>query len=239
MAECECPAGVPEWLVTFGDMMSLLLTFFIMLVSMSEMKKDEQYQAMVEAIQKQFGHDSAPDSMAPGNQKPRNSNMSAVAVMGRSKRLDLMQGGQPLKAPVGENAKPQAPINGEKTSIRFELLFNSLTAEPIVRDPAKINGVIAEMAGKNQYIEISGHTTKLRLPKDSTYEDHFDLAYARAIVAKKLLIQKGISPDQIILKSFGSSQPRNFSIVPEEQAENDRVEVVMTNQVISLKGQRK
>ena len=30
------PAGVPEWLVTFGDMMSLLLTFFIMLVSLSE-----------------------------------------------------------------------------------------------------------------------------------------------------------------------------------------------------------
>ncbi|MGI9443328.1 MAG: flagellar motor protein MotB [Rubripirellula sp.] len=27
--------GIPEWVVTFGDMMSLLLTFFIMLVSLS------------------------------------------------------------------------------------------------------------------------------------------------------------------------------------------------------------
>ncbi|MBL4886213.1 MAG: flagellar motor protein MotB, partial [Planctomycetaceae bacterium] len=30
------PPGVPEWVVTYGDMMSLLLTFFIMLVSLSE-----------------------------------------------------------------------------------------------------------------------------------------------------------------------------------------------------------
>ena len=31
--------GVPEWVVTYGDMMSLLLTFFIMLVSMSQLKE--------------------------------------------------------------------------------------------------------------------------------------------------------------------------------------------------------
>ena len=34
----EEQGGVPEWVVTYGDMMSLLLTFFIMLVSMSELK---------------------------------------------------------------------------------------------------------------------------------------------------------------------------------------------------------
>ena len=36
--------GIPEWVVTFGDMMSLLLTFFIMLVSLSEIKEEETYQ---------------------------------------------------------------------------------------------------------------------------------------------------------------------------------------------------
>ena len=32
--------GVPEWVVTFGDMMSLLLCFFILLQMFSELKKD-------------------------------------------------------------------------------------------------------------------------------------------------------------------------------------------------------
>ena len=42
--EEDPPMGIPEWVVTFGDMMSLLLTFFIMLVSMSEMKQEEKFQ---------------------------------------------------------------------------------------------------------------------------------------------------------------------------------------------------
>ena len=48
--------GIPEWVVTFGDMMSLLLTFFIMLVSLSEVKEKERYQTMVDTLQRRFGH---------------------------------------------------------------------------------------------------------------------------------------------------------------------------------------
>ena len=44
MVEEEEEVGIPEWVVTFGDMMSLLLTFFIMLVSLSEIKEEEKYQ---------------------------------------------------------------------------------------------------------------------------------------------------------------------------------------------------
>ena len=37
----EPPTGAPAWMVTYGDMMSLLLCFFIMLVAMSEIKEDK------------------------------------------------------------------------------------------------------------------------------------------------------------------------------------------------------
>ena len=48
--EEESGGGIPEWVVTFGDMMSLLLTFFIMLVSLSEMKDDGgNLRAMLDA----------------------------------------------------------------------------------------------------------------------------------------------------------------------------------------------
>ena len=33
---CECKAGLPAWLATFSDMMTLLLTFFILLVSFAK-----------------------------------------------------------------------------------------------------------------------------------------------------------------------------------------------------------
>ena len=59
----EEQAGIPEWVVTFGDMMSLLLTFFIMLASLSEIKAEQRYQAMAESIRRRFGHETAILSM--------------------------------------------------------------------------------------------------------------------------------------------------------------------------------
>ncbi|MEQ8837538.1 MAG: flagellar motor protein MotB, partial [Lacipirellulaceae bacterium] len=92
--EEEPEPGIPEWVVTFGDMMSLLLTFFIMLVSMSEIKEDEQYQAMVESIREQFGHDMSQASLAPGEIRPRTAQNPSLSEMGRAKKKDTKSGGQ-------------------------------------------------------------------------------------------------------------------------------------------------
>ena len=42
----DCPAGLPAWLATFGDLMSLLLTFFVLLLSFSTTSKADFEKAM-------------------------------------------------------------------------------------------------------------------------------------------------------------------------------------------------
>jgi chemotaxis protein MotB len=49
--ECKAP---PAWLTSFGDLMSLLLTFFILLYSMSTISLEKFYQA-IKGIIKAFG----------------------------------------------------------------------------------------------------------------------------------------------------------------------------------------
>ena len=61
----EEQAGIPEWVVTFGDMMTLLLTFFVLLFSMSELKQDQSI-ALIESLRRQFGNETSPQSMMPG-----------------------------------------------------------------------------------------------------------------------------------------------------------------------------
>ena len=43
-SEAPILMGAPEWMVTFGDLMSLLLTFFVLLFSMSEIKEKKIYE---------------------------------------------------------------------------------------------------------------------------------------------------------------------------------------------------
>ena len=43
--KCECVEGAPAWLTTFSDLMSLLLCFFVLIVSMSKVKDNDFFVA--------------------------------------------------------------------------------------------------------------------------------------------------------------------------------------------------
>ena len=48
-------SGAPAWMVTYGDAMTLLLCFFVILVSMSEIKKNQRFQQVMESLRRAFG----------------------------------------------------------------------------------------------------------------------------------------------------------------------------------------
>jgi chemotaxis protein MotB len=95
--------GIPEWVVTFGDMMSLLLTFFIMLVSLSEIKEEETYQALVDSMQQQFGYQKTLDALSPGDRKARSTAYTPLATTGRAKRKTPRPVACPKKHPSAKN----------------------------------------------------------------------------------------------------------------------------------------
>ena len=55
----DTPSTTPEWTVTFGDLMALLLTFFVLMVSMSEFKKTTKFQNIADSLEHRFGGRSA------------------------------------------------------------------------------------------------------------------------------------------------------------------------------------
>src|SRR5690606_17844340 len=155
--EEEAPPAIPEWVVTFGDMMSLLLTFFIMLVSLSEMKQEEKFQAMVESFHKQFGHDRSVSSMVPGDAKPRNSQLAKLATMGRAKRFNTMKGGDKVSAPVGDHPRVEIVRPGSRTAIGTVIMFPDQDAELNEENKRDLQRQVAAMGGKPQKIEVRGH----------------------------------------------------------------------------------
>jgi chemotaxis protein MotB len=231
LMEEEQQGGVPEWVVTFGDMMSLLLTFFIMLASLSEIKQKEQYQAMAESFRRRFGHETAILSMIPGRSKPRNSALANLAVLGRARREDTLKGGDKVKAPVGDYARVQTIRQGEQATRGGVVYFPEGSAE-LTEEHQRILQATAEViGGKPQKVEIRGHTSTRPLPPDSSYRDHWDLAYARCRKVMQLLIKLGIDSKRMRIAVAADNEPVYGGTDPRGQMENSRVEVFMLNEL--------
>lgn len=232
----EEEAGIPEWVVTFGDMMSLLLTFFVLLFSMSEVKQDRS-QALLQSLRNQFGHDKSTAAMVPGPVSPMNSAIARLASMGRAQRMNTMNGGDKVKAPVGDHHRVRAIRPADETTlggiIEFAESAGDLSAEAI----KTIEQTAAIVKGKPQKIEIRGHTTARPLSPDSPYCNHWDLAYARAYKVYEQLIKCGIEEKRLRLSLAAENEPQHISPTEEQRQKNARVEILMLDELTKdLKG---
>jgi chemotaxis protein MotB len=193
--EEETAPGVPEWFVTFADMMSLLLAFFIMLVSMSSFEEPKQFQTMVAMLQEQFGHNPARGEAEVNLVTPAN----ADEVPDVRSQGDTHPGG----------------------IIGFAELETDLTDE----NKRALVQIVRQLAQSDATIEIRGHAARVAIDPRSGLRDLWDLADRRCHSAMAFLIEQGIDPSRIRLANAGASEPLQTGTDGSELVRNSRVEI--------------
>jgi len=225
--------GIPEWVVTFGDMMSLLLTFFIMLVSLSEIKEEETYQALVDSIQQQFGYTQTADALTPGESRPRTSAFVPLATTGRAKKKDTATGGVPEKAPIGEEPLVRIVRPGHMTAVGSVVFFDFGSEEISQSADAVIADLAAQLRGKPQKIEVRGHVSAEFAARTDGMDEAIMLGFRRAAAVRKLLVKReGLSSDRFRVSSAGESEPMSRTGRSSAIARNPRVEVFMLDETV-------
>ncbi|MFQ5589946.1 MAG: flagellar motor protein MotB [Phycisphaerae bacterium] len=228
----QAPQGAPEWLVTYGDAMTLLLCFFVIIVSMSEVKKDQRFQEVMESLRRAFGGYVGSVGSAPVINDQTNTLLAK-----------LLQ----LEVPVLTDHKGDSDeegIHGRKfrvTNVRdgLEIVVGGLitfqrfsaTLQPEARELlARTAGLLR---GYNTRILVRGHATREPLPEDALYEDARDLSYARARAVARALRQEGVRPVRLVLVAAGNTEPLVRQAYTERRrALNRRVEIVVTEDLI-------
>jgi chemotaxis protein MotB len=226
IAHEEQEAGIPEWVVTFGDMMTLLLTFFILLFSMSELKQDQSI-ALIESLHRQFGNQTASFSLLPGRFPPSNSALNRLPSLGRARRMNTMNGGDKVRAPVGDYPRVTA-IRPAQDSTQGGVVYFEEGGGRLTGDQRQTLRSIAELiGGKPQKIEIRGHTSSRPLSPSSPYAHHWDLAYARCLNVMQCLIQQGVNPKRIRISVAAENEPLHVGYDERLRKRNARVEVYL------------
>ncbi len=224
------PQGAPEWVVTYGDMMSLLLTFFVLLFSMSEIKREESI-AFLESLRRRFGNADAPMSLMPGQFRPSPTAPNRNPSSARARREDTHKGGDRAQAPVGDYPRVRT-LHGLGQPIQGGVVFFAPGEALINSDGERTLRQVAELlAGKPQKIEIRGHSSSRPLPPGSPFRDHRHLAFERAMVVMDRLVALRIEKGRLRVAVAGDSEP--LTVVPRSETAylNDRVEVLLLDEI--------
>lgn len=228
------PIAIPEWVVTFGDMMSLLLTFFIMLVSLSEIKEEEKYQALVDSMRRQFGYTQSLDSLSPGDSRPRTSAFTVLATTGRAKRDDTAKGGVPDPAPKGEEPQVRIIRPGRQTAVGSVIFFPADDATLDATARRVLDSTAEQLRGKPQKVEIRGHTSPQTAARALARVEPMDLGYARSRAVMEYLVeQHDLDVRRFRISSAGNHEPMHASSDPSAMQSNPRVEVFLLDESVS------
>ncbi|MFK7961692.1 MAG: flagellar motor protein MotB [Phycisphaerales bacterium] len=224
---------IPEWVVTFGDLMSLLLCFFILLQAFSELKKDREYQRVITAVKEAFGYVGG-IGVLPVDDPPLKSMVEILETMAVKSNREQSRISRNVEAGVDG---PHMRVTRIREGIMFTIggpgMFEPLSAE--IREPVRreIEKLVPMIKGRRNKINIVGHSASKYLPPGSPWADLDHLSYARAEAVRDLLLASGIDDRVFRLEAAGDREPIRPRATGEADAsENRRVDIILTEMLV-------
>lgn len=191
--EEDPPAGVPEWIVTYGDMMSLLLCFFILLASLSEMRSDDKSKMVIASVLEQFG-DAQQISNFYESIALNRHNMkvgSTVTPIKQANPTVKQWAASGSEGAPGKRRRVQTIRDGQRVTVGGPVLFQPGSSELSKKAKEALLYIASDLRGKRHMIEVRGYESLVASPINSRHVDPVDLAYERARKVVDFLVQEG------------------------------------------------
>ena len=223
--------GAPAWVVTFGDLMSLLLCFFVLMLSFSEMDR-KKYRIVSGSLKQAFGiQKKVPVFDSPKGQKMIAKEFDQSIVIAKIEDEIIGPIMEELNSNIGfEKDLFDIEVTEDQVTIRLmgETTFDTGKAQIKPRFKSlliKLGAILGNAPGD---IVIVGHTDNVPLI-GGRFRSNLGLSIARAgNVAEFLLDNTGIEPDRISTMGFGEYRPLVPNATPQGREKNRRVEIILT-----------
>lgn len=227
--------GSPSWMTSFSDLMTLLLTFFILLFSMSSVS-DTKFNAASASMNLAFaGQDGGllPEEEVLVSEKTgdyeKAEDLNAAETTIPPELLELYEEmeqslqQQDMETTIGIDVDSE----GIYLEVKDSILFDSGSAE-IVATGQKTLNTLAEMINQvENEIIVEGYTDDVPMVSGK-YESNWELSTARALsVVRYLSESQKVQPTRLSARGYGEHRP----IVPNDsdanRAKNRRVNIVV------------
>lgn len=225
----ECPkVGAPEYMLTYGDMMTLLLTFFVVLISFSSVEQNK-FTMAISSMQGALGVlQGAKGQALPLTKMPL---YSAGRGKADKKIEELMQ---ELKENVSQTGNSdQMKMTKSKDGIHFTIsepmLFNpgSAVLKPVATEPIKLISEILKIVPFE--VRVEGHSDNVPISQPD-YASNWELSFSRALAVARKMNENGIDNIRFQVIGYGDNRPIADNSTETGRSINRRVEIYVNLQ---------
>jgi len=220
--------GAPAWMTTFGDLMALLLTFFVLMLSLSNIN-EQKYDSVSEAMGESFGL----QTLKPPNAQPARGEKSSlieppIKVYRDNRSVDVV-----IRQDLGKEIDA-GHITMEESAGNLSISFPDHVA--FVSGSARLTGHFSQtlkqlaqiLSHSTGNIVVAGHTDDEPINNDR-YKSNWELSSARAVAVVEALIDTGmVEPQRLSAVGYADTRPLVPNHNHELRAKNRRVEIRLT-----------
>jgi chemotaxis protein MotB len=219
--------GAPAWAITYGDLMSLLLVFFVLLASYSNVDA-VKYRSLVGSLREAFGSRDRTLDDAHLDSSPTQGIASAGE---EAERRWVEREVDALAQDLGGPLQMQKGTDGIRLRIEGQVLFDLGKAElrPEARDLlSKLSPILRRYPYS---ILVEGHTDDLPI-HNSEFPSNWELSASRAAnVVRYFIAEGGVPPARFAAIGYADTRPLVPNRDDRSRRINRRVEFLLSQPV--------
>ncbi len=224
--KCKCeesPPGAPAWMATFSDMVTLLLAFFVMLLSFSSIQ-ESKFQDAVYSLKGAFGVMATPPSVIsqPEVVLPNADTNEWQQMLYEVQQMRMVLAEEDL----ADDVRLSMEKDGISIMISTPFLFAPASAVLRERSHSMLTRLAAALGRLSTEIRVEGHTDNVPIRSDE-FPSNWELSTARALSVVKYFQSVGLAPERLAAVGYGEFRPVAPNDTEEGRHQNRRVEILV------------
>jgi chemotaxis protein MotB len=242
-----------RWLVTYADLITLLLVFFIIMYAMSKIDMNK-YEVLARALNFQFTKSDSPivggkgiigtvgktTSDSEANKKGDPEDQTKPNKEKEKEQADKLQQEKELQNLLAkvqayiQEQKLQSQVSAADTPRGIAITLNDLLLFDLGKADLKpaafpvLDKLATLLPTLNTTVSIEGHTDNLPLSPGSAYKDNWGLSNARSLSVLRYFIYNAHLDDRkFISTGYADTKPVAENNSDENRQKNRRVEIVV------------
>ena len=227
--------GGGEWILTFGDMMSLLLCFFIMLFALSDVDPKKSDATFVSLNQALGGSEKVQASAS------RIQTQEASLIETAKMQKSLVQAQKKVFSDIRTFLNTKG-VEGVVSSVFDEGVITLRMPSGVLFDPGEVDlkpeGMKLLLSMKDlfmqrndQNINIKGYTDDVPPREGGRFRDNWEISALRAVNVLRFMLRLGVEPVRLTATGLADLDPLYPNTSDENRAQNRRVEFVLEKRV--------